>query len=263
MSVSRLPPLEPEPEEPARVFRPPRARHEYAQHCSMIAADIAEFSRYDRDDEVQLYLREQLYKILRAAFRAIGIDWDDPGELYREDRGDGLTIVFEPHVPTGQLVTELPDPLLAGLRHHNKMSSQAARIQLRLALHAGLVTRDPNGFAGRDAVHLFRILEARPVKQHLAASGADLALIASKYVFDHFIGDAPGPVYADAYTHTKANVKNTHSDVWYRLAGGPPAHRAGTANGYAVRAAEQQNLRALAQPASGTGGSGGRTVDRG
>lgn len=240
MSVRSLP-LDPEPEGPTRVLPPPRTRHGYARHCSMIAADIAEFSRYDRDDEVQLYLREQLYIILRAAFRAIGIDWDDPDELYREDRGDGLTIVFEPHIPTGQLVTELPDPLLAGLGHHNKMSSHAAQIQLRLALHAGLVTRDTNGFAGRDAVHLFRILEAPLVKRHLAESGADLALITSKYVHGNFIDNATGPVNADAYTQVKVSVKNTHAEVWYRLAGGPPPDHPRSANGHAV----QQSLRAL------------------
>jgi hypothetical protein len=211
----------------------------------MIAADIAEFSRCDRDDEVQLHLRTKLYEIFQAAFCAIDIGWDEPDELHREDRGDGLTIVFEPHVPTGQLVTELPDPLLSALRHHNKMSSFAAQIQLRLALHAGLVTRDANGFAGRDAVHLFRILEARPVKQQLAESGADLALITSKYVFDNFVGNAPGPVHADAYTHVRANVKNTHSDVWYRLAGGPPPDRSRSANGHAVQPAGPQSLRAL------------------
>jgi len=150
-----------------------------------------------------------------------------------------------PHIATGLLVSQLPDPLLAKLRHHNKVSSPAAQIQLRLALHAGLVTRDANGFAGQAAIHLFRILEAPPVKRELAVSGADLALIASDYVYDNFIRDARGPVNPDAYTHVKVNVKNTRTRAWYRLGGGPPRDRARSANGHAVLAASRRNLPVL------------------
>ena len=150
-----------------------------------------------------------------------------------------------PHISTGLLVSQLLDPLLSKLRHHNKVSSPAAQIQLRLALHAGLVTRDANGFAGQAAIHLFRILDAPPVKRELAVSGADLALIASDYVYDNFIRNARGPVNPDAYTHVKVNVKNTRTRAWYRLAGGPPLDRARSANVHAVRAANRRNLRVL------------------
>jgi hypothetical protein len=83
------------------------------------------------------------------------------------------------------------------------------------------------------------------VKRQLAESGADLALITSEYVYDNFIGSAHGPVNADAYARIRVNVKNTHSHVWYRLAGGPPPDRSSSANGHAVRAASRQSLRAL------------------
>ena len=246
MSVSSLP-LMPEPERPDRIPSSLDTRHEYPQHCSLVAADIADFSRPDRDDEVQLHLRTSLYEIFEAAFRDIGIDWDGPDDIHREDRGDGVTVVFMPHVSTGLLVSQLPDPLLAKLRHHNKMSSPAAQIQLRLALHAGLVTRDANGFAGQAAIHLFRILDAPPVKRELAVSGADLALITSDYVYDNFIRDAHGSVTvnADAYTRVNVNVKKTHTRAWCRLAGGAPPGRAGSANGHAARSASRRSLLGL------------------
>ena len=248
MSVSSLS-LGPEPSEPARLLPLPDARRDYAQHCSLIAADIADFSRPDRDDEIQLYLRTSLYRIFGDAFRDIDIAWEGPHDLHREDRGDGVTVVFMPHISTGLLVGQLLDPLLAKLRHHNKVSSPAAQIQLRLALHAGLVTRDANGFAGQAAIHLFRILEAPLVKRELAVSGADLALIASDYVYENFIRNTHGPVNADAYTHVKVNVKNTRTRAWYRLAGGPPLDRPSSVNGQAVRAASRRHLRALERPA--------------
>ncbi len=234
MSVSSLP-LGPESEDSARLFPLLDPQRDYAQHCSLIAADIGDFSRPDRDDEIQLHLRTSLYQIFATAFRDIDIAWEGPQDVHREDRGDGVTIVFMPHISTGRLVGELLDPLLARLRHHNKVSSPAAQIQLRLALHAGLVTRDANGFAGKAAIHLFRILEAPPVKRELAASGADLALIASDYVYENFIRNTHGPVNPDAYTHVKVNVKHTRTHAWYRLAGGPPLDRARAANGQVVR----------------------------
>jgi hypothetical protein len=242
MSVSSLS-LGPEPDDPARLLPLLDAQRDYAQHCSLIAADIADFSRPDRDDEIQLHLRTSLYQIFGGAFRDIEIAWEGPQDLHREDRGDGVTIVFMPHVSTGLLVSQLLDPLLARLRHHNKVSSPAAQIQLRLALHAGLVTLDANGFAGQAAIHLFRILDARPVKRELAVSDADLALIASDYVYDNFIRNTHGPVNPDAYTHVKVNVKNVHTRAWYRLAGGPPLDRARSANGQVVRQASRRNLR--------------------
>ena len=98
------------------------------------------------------------------------------------------------------------------------------------------MTRDANGFAGEAAIHLFRILEAPPVKRELAASGADLALIASDYVYDNFIRNTHGAVNPDAYTPRQGQrQRHTRTRAWYRLAGGPPLDRARAANGQVVR----------------------------
>jgi len=248
VSVSSLP-LGPEPAEPTRVT--PLDAEQYQQHCSLIAADIADFSNPARDEEFQLYLRKSLYEIFGRAFRDIGVAWEGPCDLHREDRGDGMTAVFMPHIPTGLLINRLPGPLLAGLRHHNKMSSRLAQIQLRLALHAGLVTLDDHGFAGPEANRLFRILEAAAVKRELADSRADLALITSDYVYQNFIHGRCGSVGAEGYTRVPVNVKKTHTHAWYRLAGGPPPDRARADRGPAatrpaVRAAKPRSLPALA-----------------
>ena len=80
------------------------------------------------------------------------------------------------------------------------------------------------------------------VKRELAMSGADLALIASDYVYDNFIRNTHGAVNPDAYIHVKVNVKNTRTRAWYLLAGGPPLNRARSANGQSVRTANRRNL---------------------
>lgn len=46
----------------------------------MLAVDIAEFTRADRDDEIQLYLRTCLYGLLRDALGGSGVSaWPAPG----------------------------------------------------------------------------------------------------------------------------------------------------------------------------------------
>ena len=52
----------------------------------MFAADIAEFTRPDRDDDVRRFMHEELYRILEQAFDGSGIPWS---ACFREDRGDG------------------------------------------------------------------------------------------------------------------------------------------------------------------------------
>jgi hypothetical protein len=46
------------------------------QVCAMLAVDIAEFTRADRDDEIQLHLRTSLYGILRDTLGGSVIPWD-------------------------------------------------------------------------------------------------------------------------------------------------------------------------------------------
>ena len=47
------------------------------QVCAMFAADIAEFTRPDRDDDVRRFMHEELYRILEQAFDGSGIPWSD------------------------------------------------------------------------------------------------------------------------------------------------------------------------------------------
>jgi hypothetical protein len=46
------------------------------QVCAMFACDIADFTRPDRDDEIQLHLRRALYDMLRDAFSGSGMPWE-------------------------------------------------------------------------------------------------------------------------------------------------------------------------------------------
>jgi hypothetical protein len=88
----------------------------------------------------------------------------------------------------------IPERLRRLVRRHNRVSCEAARIQLRVAAHIGPVHNDGHGFVGRDVNLLFRLLDARSLKRMLAQSGAEVAFITSGYVYENVIRRRPSLV---------------------------------------------------------------------
>jgi hypothetical protein len=93
------------------------------QVCALFAVDIAGFTRSDCDDEIRLYLHEQLYEILHRAFDGTGIPWAD---CFHEDRGDGALIVVPPGIPGEGLIDPLPARLRSLIRRHNRISHEGS-----------------------------------------------------------------------------------------------------------------------------------------
>jgi hypothetical protein len=179
--------------------------------CSVVAFDIVGFGDRRRDDEVQLYVRSELYRILEQAFEAAGVPWQI---CYREDRGDGVLLIVPGLVSTELLISPLIDQVRAGLRRHNKLSSDAAQIRLRMALHAGHVHFDAYGVAGRTLVHAFRLLEAPAFKTAFAATGRELGFVASDRLYDDVIRHGPGLIDPEPYEPISVSVKETETRAW-------------------------------------------------
>ena len=192
--------------------------------------DIANFGDPARDDLVQLYMRDALYRILRQAFGDAGIGWRS---CHHEDRGDGVLVVVSPHVPTATLIHPLVDLIRAGVRCHNRLSSPAAAIQLRMAVHSGQVHRDSNGLAGEAVVHLFRLLDATAAKDSLAATGAELALVVSSYLHQTVIRHGCGLIDPAGFRSIDVTVKQTRTRAWLHIPGGVRLERGSAAPGCA------------------------------
>ena len=104
------------------------------QICPIVLTDITAFSAHRRSDEDRLILRRTMYDMLQRAFEAAGLMWR---ELHTEDRGDGTLIVVPPDTPASAVAARALGHLAAALRWHNQSASDALRMQLRVALHAG------------------------------------------------------------------------------------------------------------------------------
>ena len=189
-----------------------------SQHCVLFAVDIAQFTRAGRDDEVQLALREALYRLLIESFEGSGIGWR---HCIHEDRGDGVIVVIPAHMPTITVVDPLVDQIHMRLRRHNRLSSRVAQVRLRLAVHIGEVYRDGYGLAGKAVNELFRILDAPELRQAVQSSETGLALIVSDYVYQSVIHGGPGNADPAAYAEVTVKVKQFQARAWLLEVAGP------------------------------------------
>lgn len=198
----------PSPDPKNTVPTPPIGR---SQHCVLFAVDIAHSTADGRDDEVQLAIREALYRLLTESFRASGIPW---ASCIHEDRGDGVVVVIPAHMPTITVVDPLIEQIRVRLRRHNRLSSHVAQVRLRLAVHIGEVYRDRHGLAGKAVNHLFRMLDADELRHALQLSESGLALIVSDYVYESVIDGGPSGVDPAAYSEVTVKVKQFKARAW-------------------------------------------------
>jgi hypothetical protein len=174
-----------------------------------------------RDVEVQVAMREALYRVLTDAFDRALLPWEN---CLHEDRGDGVLVIIPARMPSAMVVDPLVAHIRAGLRRHNRLSSDAAQIKLRVAVHIGEVHGDAHGLVGTAINHVFRLLDAEALKRALASSGADAALIVSNYFFDSIIRHGPDLIDPAAFQPVTVAVKETRTRGWIHVPTGPPAH---------------------------------------
>jgi class 3 adenylate cyclase len=184
--------------------------------CTITAFDIVGFGDRRRDDEVQVHVRAELYRVLRDAFAQSGIPWH---ACHREDRGDGVLVVAPPQVPTESFASPLTGWVRAGLRRHNRLSSDIAQIRLRMAVHTGQVRFDAHGVAGQALVHAYRLLEAPVFKTMLASTRGELGLIVSDRVYDDVIRHATGLIEPELYDDVTVSLKETLTRAWVHVPG--------------------------------------------
>jgi hypothetical protein len=130
-----------------------------------------------------------------------------------------VIVVVPPDISTATLVSPLVDRLRAELRKYNEVSSEVARIRLRVALHTGEVHTDDHGIVGTAVNHVFRLLEAPEFKSALRAADSCLAFIASESVYNDVIRHAFDLIDPAEYRPIEVRVKETDTRGWVRVPG--------------------------------------------
>jgi class 3 adenylate cyclase/transcriptional regulator with XRE-family HTH domain len=186
-----------------------------AVHRSIICVDVEKFASHQRTNSHQIEIRKGLHHALGLAFSRSRV----PEDTYEiNDRGDGALVLISPEVPKGLLATNVITELAAALDGHNDGRDPRAQIRLRAAIHAGEVIFDDYGVAGAAVNLTFRLLDASPLRQALAASPSVLALIASPWFFQEVIYHTPAGAPED-YARVRVSVKETKTHGWVRLLG--------------------------------------------
>ena len=191
-----------------------------AGYCAIFGCDIASFGDPARHDRIQRHLRQILYTMLSRSFEASGLSF---GRCYHEDRGDGAIVVVPPGTDTALLVSPLFDWLAAEIRRHNDVSSEVARIRLRVCLHAGEVAADGHGIVGGAVNHVHRLLNAPRFKDAIAECGARLGMIVSRQVFESVIRPGEGLIDPADFLPVEVDVKETRTTAWMKVGPGDPA----------------------------------------
>jgi hypothetical protein len=189
------------------------------QLCALFAADIAGFTRPDRNEEIQSHLRHALYSIIREAFTGSGIPW---GHCLQQDRGDGPLVIIPPGIPPHMIIEPFPARLSHLIRRYNRFAIPPARMQVRAALNIGPVYRDEHGYSGEDINLLCRMLDARPLRRLLTDTGTELALMVSAHMHDTIVLRHPSLADPALFRPVKTRVKWTRIDAWIYVPGNPP-----------------------------------------
>jgi len=183
---------------------------------AMLATDIAGYSSASRDHETRLHMHNALYTMLGDALTAAGIPWD---ACYHEDRGDGALVLIPPEVPAVGIIDPFPVRLRALIRRYNHVSSEAARMQMRAAVHVGPVYSDAHGLVSDDITYLFRMLETRRLRRALADSSAELAMAVSRYVHETMVLRHPSLADPAQFTPLRGRVKRASINGWLYVPG--------------------------------------------
>ncbi|MEU4806417.1 tetratricopeptide repeat protein [Actinosynnema sp. NPDC023587] len=184
-----------------------------AVHRTMVLVDVEGYSSATRTLPHQLGTRAGLYAVVGEALAAAGVPWD---ACHCEDRGDGLFLLIPPEYPKAPLVEVLPEALARAVRGHNSISHDAARVRLRLAIHAGEVAFDGHGATSPTMVAAFRLVDAAPLREALAGTPGVLVLIVSRLVFDEVVRNST-TVDPATFRPVEVAVKSFRDRAWIAL----------------------------------------------
>ena len=172
------------------------------QSCTVLMLDIVRFSDMRRTDADRMAMIDAYYPMLRNAIEDSGISWE---ECHREDRGDGVLVVFPEHVPPANVVSPLLRTLADSLDLYNRQATRHRLFRLRAAIDIGPITEhEHGGVGGETIISASRLLDAAELREAVNGRGVVLGFITSAYVHDRVIRHLEKP---GGYTKVEIDVK--------------------------------------------------------
>jgi class 3 adenylate cyclase len=162
--------------------------------------------------EAKKSLRRAIYQAFTEACDAVGVL---PGELRREDRGDGVLAAVEPSVPHADMVGRWVDTLDQCVREHNRAGGVPLR--LRVAMHAGPVVFDDEGLVGRAVDLTCRLCDSDAAKRAIEDARAEFLLVVSDPLYHTVVREGGRYIEPDDYVPHQVGNKETDEIAWFLL----------------------------------------------
>jgi hypothetical protein len=147
-----------------------------------VAADVVGYSRRGNTETERL--QSDLVDVLARARRAAGIE---DHQVDPQKQGDGQFTVLPVGIDESAVIPALLGELGRQLAGHQHM-------QLRVALHRGLVKEAANGWVGDSAIAVHRVLDSAPLRRAIAENpGIGYALGVPDVLYRDVIAHADRP----------------------------------------------------------------------
>jgi class 3 adenylate cyclase len=230
------------------------------QYYTILVVDIESFGK--RRNPVQALLRERLYRILDEAIAAAGID--QAGAPEPVDRGDGAFWLLSASTPKVMLTGPFIAALRAGLEAHKRVSAPEAHMRLRVALHAGEVSRDQHGWVGEDLNTACRLVDLQSLRDALTQAANSLVAVAvsDAWYRSTIRHDYPG-IDSASYHPMPFRAKEVNQTAWITVPGfsGPPPQAGET--GESAPGGERDETKEGGSPAGRDPAAGSGTAQGG
>ena len=184
--------------------------------CSVIMmVGVEGFGR--RLEPMQVRLRRWLHDVVGRAVAESGLDF---GAVPPRDRRDGAMWLLPDEISKVGLAGRFVDRLQEGLRDYGWRATSESALRLRLALHAGEVTRDVYGWSGADLATACRLVELSALKETLAlARRAGLAVAVTRSWYDGVVRHGEAETHPEAYRQVAFQGGDVDSTAWIRVPG--------------------------------------------
>jgi hypothetical protein len=195
-------------------------------YYAMVIVDIEQFGRRKNSD--QHWLRRQMYDVLEAAAIQAGIPWS---ECHRVDRGDGVIILVPASVAKEVITEGFVRELDTELATYARRSGASVAMRMRVALHAGDVVRDAEGWVNAELNTACRLVDLPALRDALEqVPSARLALIVSDMWFKAVVRHDPGAVDHRDYRLVPITTKELDDWAWIHVPGHPRPDLPSSAN---------------------------------
>jgi hypothetical protein len=185
-----------------------------ARYRQILVVDAERFG--SRPDPTQIWLRRRVYEIVRTAAEEAGIELGTDSQ----DRGDGAFWLLSGDVSKVDLSGRFIAHLHAGLLAYARLSNTESALRLRVALHAGDVTGDADGWVGTELNRACRLVDLPELRAALsAAPRAGLVLGVTDDWYRAVVRHGYPEVEPSAFGRVAFRAKEVDEQAWIRVPG--------------------------------------------